>query len=96
MTPQTIDHIGFAAATCTTGAFLPQLVRVIRLRSAKDISLATYLLFSIGLVLWTLYGISIRSTPVIASNTVTLALALGILGLKLRYDRNATKELTKP
>jgi MtN3 and saliva related transmembrane protein len=89
----TVNDLGFAAAFCTTAAFVPQLVRVVRLRSARDISLPTFLLFSVGVFLWFLYGLSIGSKPVIASNSVTLVLSVSILILKLRYDRNALREL---
>jgi MtN3 and saliva related transmembrane protein len=88
-----IENLGFAAAFCTTVAFVPQLVRVIRRRSAKDVSLPTFLFFSIGVFMWLIYGIDINSRPVIASNCVTLVLAISIVVLKLRYDREATDEL---
>jgi MtN3 and saliva related transmembrane protein len=93
LTSAQIIDLGYAAAFCTTAAFVPQLVRVIRLRSARDISLPTFLLFSIGVFLWLIYGIAIWSMPVIASNVVTLAISVGILVLKLRYDRHAIEEL---
>jgi MtN3 and saliva related transmembrane protein len=89
---QAVDNLGFAAAFCTTVAFVPQLVRVLKLRSAREISLGTFLLFSIGVFLWLLYGIYSGSRPVIASNAVTLGLSLSILYLKMRYDREALKE----
>jgi MtN3 and saliva related transmembrane protein len=85
-TPVWIERIGFAAAFCTTAAFVPQLVRVLKLRSAREISLPTFLLFSIGVFLWLLYGLYAHSNPVIASNAVTLVLSLSILFLKLKYD----------
>ncbi|HEY5055569.1 MAG TPA: SemiSWEET transporter [Acidobacteriaceae bacterium] len=88
-----VEDLGFIAAFCTTIAFIPQLVRVVRRRSAKDVSLPTFLLFSIGVSLWLIYGIDIGSRPVIASNSITLLLSLSILFLKLRYDREATDEL---
>ena len=88
-----MEDVGFAAAFCTTTAFVPQLVRVLRLRSARDISLPTFLLFSVGVFLWLLYGIYTGSMPVIASNAVTLVLSVSILILKLRYDRHAAEEL---
>lgn len=78
---------GYCAAVCTTLSFVPQLVRVWRLRSARDISLTMFLVFSIGVFLWLVYGISIHSVPVILANAVTLALSLAILILKLRFDR---------
>jgi len=80
------EAVGSTAAVCTTISFLPQLIRVWRRKSARDISLTMFLLFSFGVVCWLVYGIGIGSVPMMAANTVTLALALAILGMKLRYD----------
>ncbi|HWB31560.1 MAG TPA: SemiSWEET transporter [Acidobacteriaceae bacterium] len=85
------ELLGFTAAFCTTVAFIPQLVRVIRRRSARDVSLPTFLLFSIGVFLWLVYGIAIGSRPVIASNGLTLLLSVSILALKICYDRRASE-----
>lgn len=94
MTPiPTIEMLGFVAAFCTTAAFVPQLVRVLRLRSARDVSLPTFVMFSVGVFLWLLYGFYIGSKPVIASNGVTLLLSVSILILKLRYERDAKEEM---
>ena len=81
------DAIGSCAAVCTTVSFLPQLIRVWRRRSADDISLVMFLLFSFGVLCWLVYGIGIGSFPIVAGNAVTLALALAILFLKLRFSR---------
>jgi MtN3 and saliva related transmembrane protein len=89
---RTVEDIGFVAAFCTTAAFVPQLLRVMKLRSARDISLGTFLLFSVGVFLWLVYGIYTGSKPVIASNLVTLALSVSILILKVKYDRKCLKE----
>jgi MtN3 and saliva related transmembrane protein len=88
-----VEDLGFIAAFCTTAAFVPQLARVVRRRSARDISLPTFLMFSIGVLLWLIYGLDTHSRPVIASNMVTLVLSVSILALKLRYDRNPTEEV---
>jgi MtN3 and saliva related transmembrane protein len=96
MTPISVPNVqalGFAAAFCTTAAFVPQLVRVLRLRSARDVSFPTFLMFSIGVFLWLLYGFYIDSKPVIASNSVTLVLSVSILILKLRYSSNPEEDL---
>ena len=82
-----MNSIGSVAAFCTTFSFLPQLIRVWQRKSARDISLSMFLLFSIGVACWLLYGLGIGSAPVIAANAVTLALALAILILKVRYDQ---------
>lgn len=88
-TPQLLEWIGSAAAFCTTISFLPQLIRVWRRKSAHDISLSMFLIFSFGLICWLIYGLGIGSRPIIAANTATLVLALSILALKVRYDRNS-------
>mgnify|MGYP003347351421 CR=1 FL=1 len=79
--------IGSLAALGTTAAFLPQVVRVWRTRSAHDISLTMYLLFIAGVALWIVYGLQIGSMPVVVANGVTLVLALAVLVGKLRFDR---------
>ena len=94
MRQPTIDFIGYVAATCTTLSFLPQLIRVLRLRSARDISLGMFLIFSAGTIFWLTYGLLSHSRPVTAANAVTLLLSISILVLKLRFDRHAMKEVT--
>ena len=85
--PTLVEFTGFAAALCTTVAFVPQLVRILKLRSAHEISLGMFSLFSLGVLLWLVYGVWISSTPVIASNSVTLVLSVSILIMKLKLDR---------
>ena len=81
-----IDFVGFAAATLTTVAFIPQLVRVWRLKSATDISASMYLLFILGLLSWIAYGLAISAWPVVYANILTLIQAVAILALKVRYS----------
>jgi len=91
--------VGAVAAVCTTGAFVPQVVRVWRLRSAGEISLATFSIFALGTFVWLIYGLLIDSWPVIVANAVTFVLAISIVVLKLRYDRavrRAAAERTGP
>ena len=79
------EVIGLCAATLTTIAFLPQVARVWKTRSARDISLPMYGLFTLGTVLWLLYGVAIHSFPVELANAVTLVLAMAVLVGKLRF-----------
>ena len=82
-----ITLIGLIAATCTTGAFVPQVIRVWRLKRAEEISLATFLVLSIGSLVWLTYGLFISSLPVILANGVTFVLVATILALKVMWDR---------
>ena len=84
-----LNSIGTVAAFCTTISFLPQLIRIWRRKSADDISLSMFLLFSFGVACWLVYGLGIGSGPITAANAITLALALAILACKFRYDRRA-------
>ena len=83
MTPSTI--LGLIAGTCTTAAFLPQLIKIWKTRSTRDISLLMYVVICTGILLWLIYGIMIGSVPVIIANAVTLVIAAMILVLKIRY-----------
>jgi MtN3 and saliva related transmembrane protein len=80
-----LDALGFAAGTLTTAAFVPQVLKSWATRDLRGISLRMYGLFTLGVALWLLYGIALMSWPVIISNAVTLALAGGVLLLKLRH-----------
>ena len=79
------EWVGYAAATLTTVAFVPQAIRTLRTRDTRGISLVMYVVFTVGLCFWLAYGIVLGSWPMIFSNVVTLVLALLILGLKLRH-----------
>lgn len=77
--------IGLAAAILTTGAFLPQVIRVVKTRSTHDISLAMFVLFCTGIFLWLIYGIMIKDLPIIIANAATFILATIILIYKFRF-----------
>ena len=79
--------IGLVAGVLTTLAFVPQVIRVWRTRSARDLSLASFAIFTAGVALWLLYGVAIDALPVIVANAVTLVLAAAILVMKLAFDR---------
>jgi MtN3 and saliva related transmembrane protein len=82
---QAIQLIGLAAGTLTTIAFIPQVVKTYKSRSAKDLSLGMFSIFTTGIALWLTYGILINDVPVIASNMVTLALAATLLYFKITF-----------
>jgi MtN3 and saliva related transmembrane protein len=85
-----IDGTGYVAATMTTISFLPQLIRVVKLKSAREISLGMFLIFSTGTFGWLVYGVLSHSKPVWIANAVTFVLSMSILILKLKYDARAT------
>lgn len=76
---------GFAAGGLCTLAYLPQALHSFRTRSVQDLSLAMLLSLNAGLLLWVVYGVFIRSLPIILPNAITLMLAFPLLILKLRF-----------
>jgi MtN3 and saliva related transmembrane protein len=83
--PDVHELVGYAAGFLATAAFVPQVVKTFKARSAHDVSLGMYVLFSAGVALWLVYGVLIASWPVIVSNAVTLVLSGAVLVLKLRH-----------
>jgi MtN3 and saliva related transmembrane protein len=83
------DHLGFIAAACTTGAFIPQVLMVWRQRGAPGISVGMYSMFIVGVALWLVYGVAVNSWPVAIANGITLVLAASVLGMKLFFERAA-------
>ena len=79
------EILGFLAAVCTTASFVPQVWHILKTRDTRALSLMMYLLFTVGVVLWLVYGIMIGSAPVIVANSITLVLALVILICKVRW-----------
>ncbi len=77
--------IGTVAGTLTTAAYLPQVVKVWRSRSAGDISLQMYILMVTGAALWVIYGVEQGDWPIIIANIVSLLFTATILMFKLRY-----------
>ncbi len=80
-----ITLLGMIAGTLTTIAFLPQLFKVWRSKSAKDISMTWLVTFSGGVLLWLIYGLLLGQLPIVLANAITLGLTWVILGFKLKY-----------
>lgn len=77
-----IFAIGFGAAIGTTIAWLPQVMRTWRTRSARDFSWGYLALFVMGVSLWTLYGVLRRDPVVIIGNGITLLLVISVALVK--------------
>ncbi|WP_367274632.1 SemiSWEET family sugar transporter [uncultured Lutibacter sp.] len=79
------EIIGLIAAVLTTTAFVPQVYKTWKTKSAGNISLTMYITMFIGIILWLIYGIHLNSIPMILANSVTAVLALMIIIFKLKY-----------
>ena len=79
--------LGYVAAALTTASFFPQAIKTLRSGDTQGISLRMYLLFTVGIATWALYGLLTRDGPVLVANLITLVPAGVILERKLHSLR---------
>jgi len=77
--------VGITAATLTMFSFIPQIGKIIKTKSASDISLITLIQLSCGVSLWILYGIHIKDAIIITANSLTLATLVTAISLFFKY-----------
>jgi MtN3 and saliva related transmembrane protein len=82
---QTVEIIGLVAGTITSVTFLPQVIRIWKTRSAKDVSLTMLLLLLLGTSMWLAYGILRNDTAIIYTNSMVLAMGLAMLLFKTKF-----------
>lgn len=62
-------------------AMLPQIYRIFKRKSAKDLSIWTYAYMLVAGIIWVLYGLNIQSFPLIITNLIgTLTMIPVIVG----------------
>jgi MtN3 and saliva related transmembrane protein len=81
------ELIGIAAGVCTAISLLPQLIKIIREKEARNISLFYLVILLAGLLLWIWYGILREDLPIIVTNVTSIVLNVAIIILGIRYKR---------
>ena len=81
-----VEFFGYSAAILTTLAFLPQLIKTIKTKTADDVSLITLIMFLAGVGFWIIYGIKISSLPILSANLITFFLNTLILVSKIYFS----------
>jgi len=77
--------VGLVAGALTTSSTIPQAVKIVRSRSAKDVSEWFFIFMAAGMGLWLVYGLARADPAIVLWNTVSLGLCLMILVLKRHY-----------
>lgn len=86
-----ITTLGLTAGVLTTIAYLPQLIKTWKTKSANDLSWSMLIVLCIGIILWLIYGVIEQDLPLIFANVVTFIFALIILILKIRYQPGSSE-----
>ena len=79
------EWLGYVAGTLTTVAYIPQLIKVLRYKDTKALSLWMYLIVTTGIGLWAVYGVMIDNIPLVLFNSVAFVIASAIIAMKLRH-----------
>jgi MtN3 and saliva related transmembrane protein len=79
------EILGLAAGTITSITFVPQVIQIWKTKSAKDLSLMMLLLLITGVLMWLTYGIIVKDTAIIYTNSMVLAMSLIMLYFKFRF-----------
>ena len=82
---QIAQIIGLMAGTITSITFLPQVIRIWKTRSAKDLSMLMMIMLIVGTSLWLSYGLMIKDAAIIYTNSMVLAMSLIMMFFKLKY-----------
>ncbi|HOB03536.1 MAG TPA: SemiSWEET transporter [Casimicrobium huifangae] len=81
------ETIGLIAGTLTTASFVPQVLKIWKTRSARDLSWGMAAVFCVGVSLWLVYGVLIGAPSIIIANAITFVLSLAICVMKYRFDK---------
>lgn len=79
------DIIGYIGGIFSSLSFLPQVMKIWKTKSAKDLSMATLLLLTINVSLWLTYGITIASVPLWLTNAIVLTMVLIMIYFKIKF-----------
>lgn len=86
MTDTQIGIIGIIAGILTTSSFIPQIIKILKTKKVRDLSLFMFVLFTAGIFLWLIYGILIEEAPIILANSTGLFFCGFILTAKLMFN----------
>jgi len=88
-----VDLTGYIAAFCTTFAYIPQAVKVIKTRDTRSLSVAMYFILTLGVGLWFIYGLIRIDWPLAIANAITLIFTLTILLIKIKNNKKDNLDL---
>ncbi len=80
-----VTNIGLLGALVSTVSMFPQILKVWKTKSAKDISLAMFLIMVVSVTIWLTYGVLSADLPIVASNVVVFGQAVTMLSFKWKY-----------
>lgn len=87
-----VTSIGLVAGAITSAAAIPQVVRTYRTRHARDLSIWQPILLVIGMLLWLIYGISLRDLPLILANAFSVLCYALLIFMKIYFKEDDNRQ----
>lgn len=82
--------LGLVATILSVATYMPQVIKLYKTKSARDISMPMLLLLSFGVTIWLAFGIRLGDIPLMITNSLILGMSLVMMCLKFIYDRKKT------
>jgi len=89
-----IEILGYTAGAITSLTFLPQVIKTLKEKSAKDVSMMMFIIAVVNQTMWVVYGALLSNWVIILTNAVILSMSLTMIILKLRYSANENAKLS--
>lgn len=89
-----IEILGYTAGAITSLTFLPQVIKTLREKSAKDVSMMMFIIAVVNQTMWVVYGALLSNWVIILTNAVILSMSLTMIILKLRYSAKEDEKLS--
>lgn len=89
-----IEILGYTAGAITSLTFLPQVIKTLREKSAKDVSMMMFIIAVVNQTMWVVYGALLSNWVIILTNAVILSMSLTMIILKLRYSDKEDEKLS--
>lgn len=77
--------VGITAGVLTAASTLPQIVKTIRTRDSRNVSVVMFCVLLAGVVTWTWYGFMKEDWPIILTNAFSSLANMFMLFLKWKY-----------
>ena len=80
------DEVGYLAILFCSVSYVPQIMRIYKNKSSKDVSFLMFAFWITGSSIWLAYGLVEKLKPIIATNLINLTFRLWVLGTKIVMD----------
>ncbi|MGC4100125.1 SemiSWEET family sugar transporter [Ferruginibacter sp.] len=82
------DYVGYAGGFVSAITFLPQVIKLAKTKSVKDLSSLTLFFLFLNVSLWLIYGILVNAMPIMLTNGIVLSMIIMMIYFKIRYNKN--------